>query len=156
MTLTRRALAVAERDTLEATRTRIDQAAPRVTFLPVEAGEHQAAWLVPLEPGASFQGPQSQTAEVAMSGWFRAVNDGKSTAIIDVPDGVLHMRERDAIATFANLGVGRPGPKQFPLLPGESTFLFVDLRKTVAGWAEDCDLEWVSDHDRELGPPTTR
>lgn len=77
MKLTRDAVKVAEQDTREATWARIDEAAPRVTFLARAPEEHQAAWLIPLEPGTDFDLSRFPAAEVAVGGLVRSSQRGE-------------------------------------------------------------------------------
>jgi len=141
--ITRQALGAAERDTREATMARIDQSAPRVTFVAEEGAAHQAAWLFELPPKADFELPDHQQQTLAVSGWFLATNHGRSTALMVVPPGTLVFPKNRPIDSVAGLRDGNPGHRPdvvqvIALPPDESRRLFVEVRKPLAEWVDGC------------------
>lgn len=150
--LTRNALKAADRDTLEATRARIDQAAPRVTFVATMPMDNQTEWLVALQPDTDYQVPRDADGSVAVAGWFRSINEGKSTGIVQVPDGTLIVAEDDYFAltlpelrAAINPDLSRPPASVFVLCPGENKYLLVEVRKSVGAWVEGCNVFFAAD-----------
>lgn len=135
---TRRALAVAEVDSIEATKARIDQQAPRMTVIAIEAGSSTGPWRVDadhlpkLEPHQAIQSISGDDC-YGISGWFRLFNDGRSTAIVKFPPGVLDFP--DGSSLNEQKIKGRPTmPRRYPLRPEEVRLLFV--------WAARSSSEW--------------
>lgn len=137
--ITRGALRAAERDTVEATRSRIDQQAPRVTLLAEASAECAAAWLVPLPPNARFRLVQHGGTELALCGWFTATNEGRSTALVSTPEGVMNLGQDIPVQNLdalRNIGLVRPTHNTFDLRPGDWTRLFVEVRRPLSSWVQ--------------------
>lgn len=135
--LTRRALLAAEQDTMEATRARIDQRAPSVILTVWASAASTRAWLVDVKPTDRYHLPSDADLSMALTGWFRVTNEGHSTAIVDVPEGVLILAGTQPIVSLNGLN-SPPWPSEhqkFPLGPGESQVLLVETRRTFGEWA---------------------
>jgi hypothetical protein len=135
--LTTRALLAAKQDTRELTRARVDQRAPLVAFTAEASVAPTREWLIGFDPTDQYLLPQHADLSMALMGFFRATNEGKSTAIVDVPEGVL-MLPPDQPITGLNSFAASPRPtthRQFALRPGESKMLLVEARHTFGEWA---------------------
>jgi hypothetical protein len=135
--LTRRALQAAEQDTMEATRARIDQRAPSVVLTAWASAASTREWLVDVNPTDRYHLPSDADLSMALTGWFRVTNEGHSTAIVDVPEGVLVLAGTQPVVSLNS--INRPqrpsGHQKFPLGPGKSQVLLVETRRTFGEWA---------------------
>jgi hypothetical protein len=135
---TRRALSSATDDTREATRARIDQQAPRIAIFTLGGEPSTLGWLQPL-PSKPFDALDS---EIRVNGTAIFVNEGLSTAMIELPSGVT-MDElppggsRLSLDLLRDRGESFPNKiKALPLAPNESATVFVSLARTVQTWID--------------------
>ena len=157
--LTGRALRAADRDTREATKARIDQSAPRVVFVAEQESAHEGDWLVELQPDSHLMVPNQAGQAFALSGWFFLINDGKSTANVRVPDGVLLWTPgTQQVTSLRELherwGANpRPGEERvFTIGPGERQRLFAEFRRELRYWADGCPMS-LDGTDQVVGTP---
>jgi hypothetical protein len=146
--LTRRALEAATQDTRELARARVDQRGPLVTLTAEAAAASTRAWLVHMNPTDQYLLPRDVDLSMALMGYFRATNEGRSTAIVDVPEGVLIL-PADQPITGLNSFAGSSQPSahtQFALRPGESKMLLVETRHTLGEWVA------ISETDEATAP----
>src|SRR5665647_309992 len=98
--LTRRALQTATQDTRELARARVDQRGPLVALTAEAAAASAREWLVDIDPTDQYLLPRDADLSMALMGYFRATNEGHSTAIVDVPEGVLVLPADQQIANL--------------------------------------------------------
>lgn len=150
--ITRKALKAAEQDTREATKSRIDQAAPRVTFVADGADQHQEKWLVPIQPGLPYEVPRFNDVELALSGWFIATNEGRSTAVLKAPKGTVYTKPDDKLSLSQLAQYNYSPETQFTYLrPEQSTRMLVEFRKTLAQWVEGSNVHIVESSHEPVG-----
>lgn len=144
--LTKRALQAAEQDTKEATRARIDQRAPAVVFTAWALAAPTREWLINFDPADRYRLPRDADLSMALVGWFRATNEGHSTAIVDVPEGVLVLPDTQPLVSLNGLNnPPRPSEHQrFPLGPGKSQVLLVEVRRRFDEWTDAIDTNDVA------------
>lgn len=134
--LTRRALQAATQDTRELARARVDQRGPLVALTAEAAAASTREWLVDIDPTDQYLLPRDADLSMALMGYFRATNEGHSTAIVDVPEGVLVLPADQQIASLNSLASTRPtAHTTFALRPGGSQLLLVEARHTLGEWA---------------------
>lgn len=143
--LTRAALAAAERDTIEATRSRIDQRAPSVTVTADRPAGFASDWMNAINNEDLFDLETNRNDTFASVGWFQLSNEGRSTGLVTVPPGTLLFDPvTNGVTSMGALRNYQPtkGWHEFPLRPGESRLLAIEVRKTLA--------EWVSEETRRV------
>lgn len=142
--ITYKALRTAQGENEEAIKSRIDARAPRVTIVAEAPGGATAEWptgrgqIVPLPPAH----PAKTDGEIGITGWFRLINEGLSTAIVNVPPNVLIAGGKDAypvaLTQIPNL---RPTePRQFPLRPEAVILVLAWACRTPGEWAKQARL----------------
>lgn len=136
--LTRRALKVANRDTEEAIKSRIDQRAQRITIVAMAPGSATKSWDSSTPPITEMGGVDiidEDEQEIGLTGWFKLSNEGYSTAIVELPAGVLSFAKDHPISSLNTIQAQRPSDvRQFPILPGDGAVLFVHATRTFAEW----------------------
>jgi hypothetical protein len=141
--LTRDALGAAQADSVEATKTRIDQQAPRVTIVVLGPGSVTGDWAVDHGPSlVRVPGNESISHDfgvMGLSGWFRIFNEGRSTAIVGIPPGVIERRGEIGVTTVEEVSELRP-TTQLILEPGQSSVLFVWSARSVVEWIDELNL----------------
>ena len=122
--LTRDAVAVAQADSREAIKARIDQRAPHVTFVIRSAAFATFAWNEDVVDGAPVDESRASVASLAC--WVHAVNEGRSRGLVFLPPGTVVAGRgldpsvsdgeacRAATGTVDNAGTGRrlPAPRR--------------------------------------------
>lgn len=136
--VTYRALEAARRDTVEATKARIDQQAPRVTFV-ADKLARAATWPVDGRASEVRHGDQlAAGAEVGIAGQFWIRNDGSSTALIEIPPGVIAIPPIGPIHSLASLPDNRPAEgSNFALEPGKEARLLVWACRSTREWRDE-------------------
>ncbi len=140
--LTRRALNVANRDTQEAIKSRTDQRAPLVVVVELAPAASVRTWhsdkaeIVETSPGEV-----AGSGELSLMGWFRIVNQGRSTALVSVPDGVLVLPRDAAVQSLNAVKYQRPVAYRLSLEPGQSSVMLVQAFRSVEQWKEVASQE---------------
>lgn len=140
---TRMTLRSAQLDSVEATKSRIDQQAPRFTVIAL-ASAAAARW----GPNQSINGLEHQQPvsandpDIGITGWFRVINEGRSSLVFEVPIGVLVLQANVSPSSLVNLAsyAFPQTPNRVTLGPDEVKVLFVWTPRPVAEWADELRL----------------
>lgn len=149
--LTRDALSVSERDVREATKARIDQSSPRVTFTALMVEQACQGWHQDVvNPPGPWRMTQHTGVKISLRGWFFARNEGASTAVLDFDERIIafplegDIKETDPHNLIRRTGFttrDRPPPQpsgrhQAALRPGQQCVLIALGSRTLAEWVE--------------------
>jgi hypothetical protein len=135
--VTLEALGVANRDSQEAIKSRIDQRSPLVVVVPEDHGHNTAFWdsetpnAVVLEVGTV----PDRNKEIGITGWFRIQNEGHSTALVHLHDGMVMMIGANVTYHIGGLGP-RPRARSEGLAPGEAAMLVVHVARLPQEWGD--------------------
>ncbi len=133
--LTRDAVAVAQADSREAIKARIDQRAPHVTFVIRSAAFATLSWSEDVVDGAPVRESRAEVASLAC--WVHAVNEGRSRGLVFLPPGTVVAGQRDAIPASATARPAEPPPERsITLGPGDDCQLLVEVSKPIGEWME--------------------
>jgi hypothetical protein len=109
--LTRRALQAASQDVQEAIKAQIDQQAPRVAIVAEAVGPPTLFWKPGSEEISLISQDQSfekGSERLALTGWLRLENEGKSTAIVRLPPDLLALPRDERLVLSSGYFYKRP------------------------------------------------
>jgi len=133
--LTRDALAVAQADSREAIKARIDQRAPHVTFVIRSVAFATFAWNEDVHDGAPVDESLASVASLAV--WVHAANEGRSRGLVFLPPGTVLAGPRDSVLASATARPAEPPPERsITLGPGDDCQLLVEVSKPIAEWID--------------------
>jgi hypothetical protein len=143
--LTSESLEVSRTDSTELIKSRIDQRAPRIAVTGVQAGPSTKCWnrntstIEAVDPSDALD---DDSAQIGLTGWIKLRNEGRSTAAVWLPAGVLRFAEDVGPLGFddSRMQVVRPGKAQFALAPGEGTLLFIQVQQSLGFWKTRASL----------------
>ena len=131
------ALDQARQDTLEATKARIDERAPRLIVIPEGTAGSIRRWptntplIIELQQGE----PVGDDEEIGIAGWFRIENQGLTTALVTLPRDVAIYPLNSGATGLNSVQMQRPTERQeLRLRPGDGRLLLVQLAKAMDEW----------------------
>jgi hypothetical protein len=140
---TRRALGAAQRDTVEAIKARIDQQAPRTAIFVI--GAEVGFW----HPDGEIRIPQpdeplnDHSPDIGIFAWVRVFNEGRSTAMVELPPDCSVFGGKNASPmTLNELVRARPTvPAPYAMEPTQALLILMWASRSIAGWRHQIRLE---------------
>lgn len=150
--VTRQAVVATRKDVREARLARIDATAPRVTFLATEHSwpphipvANDMTGRMPLNHDTSYVLPRDAATNVYVAGYFEMVNEGRTTALVTLPEDVIVVQQQPADGQQPDPPRDQQTSEQLrtvkvhTLRPGESVPIWVRAARPLAGWVGQGD-----------------
>jgi len=151
--MTREAVEIARLSSSEESKSRVDLRSPSVVIFPAGPLTPYAFGMSKLADGIALDATRDRTSTIAIAGLLRIFNEGRGSAVVKMPVGVVV--SSGATFAFDETDWGIQAPKfdvassTVILRPGDERNLMIQIRKTVQEWI-DCYSSGVTHHEVTL------